>query len=56
MEARGELPKGTAERWARETKKAGKSYSSLPERKKRKYKGSGTFEEKDLYRGYIKIG
>jgi hypothetical protein len=56
MEARGELPKGTAEKWARETKKAGKSYSSLPERKKRKYKGSGTFEEEDLYRGYIKIG
>jgi len=56
MEARGELPKGTARRWARETKAAGKSYRSLPERVKRKQKGSGTFSEKDLYRGYIKIG
>ncbi len=44
MEERGEIPKGTAKRWAKETK----NIKSLPE-KKRKKKSSLSFEELCAY-------
>ena len=49
-EERGELPRGTAKRWAHETK----SIKSLPEKvkKRKRYSGSGIFSDSDIYRGY----
>lgn len=51
-EARGEVPKGTAKRWAEHTP----SIKKLPERVRTKYHGSGTFCSDALKKGYIKVG
>ncbi len=48
MEGRGELPKGTSEKWVHKTPNIGK----LP----KKVRGSGVFSNADLQRGYKRIG